>query len=250
MDYSDLDELVAASESPAYIEFTQAAEHLKLNHYKLMPDDLLDLYAFYKQGTIGDCNTTKPGIFQMQSRAKWSAWNELKGMTIEEAIQKYVQKLSECFPNWKEDSKLNADENNGWVSVSRLQQDNGHKEEGRTLVDFVQDGNLLEVEKFLNRLKGDEINELDDLGMGLLHWSTDRGHIELLKTLLEHPSININLQDSDGQTALHYASSCGHMDCIEILLNSGADRSILDTDSKSFLDVVYDESVLIQLQNI
>jgi len=241
MDYSDLDELIAATESPSYIEFNQAAEYLKQHHDKLMPDDLLDLYAFYKQGTVGDCNISKPGIFQMQSRAKWNAWNEIKGMTVDDAIQKYVQKLSECIPNWKTNIS-NKGDGNSWVSVSRPQDFN--IDESQTIIDFVQDGDLIQVQKFLHRLKGDEINELDEQGMGLIHWCTDRGHSDLLKVLLMHPGIRVNLQDEDGQTALHYSSSCGHLECLNLLLEANADQSVLDFESKTFLDVAFDESVL------
>ena len=34
-------------------------------------DDLLYLYARYKQATIGPCNTSKPGIINAAARKKW-----------------------------------------------------------------------------------------------------------------------------------------------------------------------------------
>ena len=33
--------------------------------------DQLELYALYKQVTVGDCNTARPGFFAMTDRAKW-----------------------------------------------------------------------------------------------------------------------------------------------------------------------------------
>lgn len=45
----------------------------------------------YKQGTVGDCNTSKPGILDQKGRYKWDAWNNKKGMPKEEAMQ--VSKL-------------------------------------------------------------------------------------------------------------------------------------------------------------
>lgn len=54
--------------------------------------DLLKLYSFYKQGTIGDCNTPKPGgVFNFKEKAKWDAWNELKGLSKNEAKTAYVK---------------------------------------------------------------------------------------------------------------------------------------------------------------
>lgn len=240
MDYSDLNELMEETESPLYQTFNKAAEYLKSHHDKLMPDDLLDIYGFYKQGLVGDCNVQKPGIFQMTSRAKWSAWDKLRGMSNDEAMQKYVDKVTDCFPQWQESDPTQVS-NTSWVSTSRplFEQDDG----GKTLTDFVQDGNLEQVKQFLSRLKAAEVNELDEQGMGLIHWCTDRGHEELLKMLLGHPGVDINLRDEDGQTALHYSSSCGHLHCLRILLTAGADQSIRDNDSNTFLEVAYDNTV-------
>ena len=56
------------------------------------PDNatLLQLYALYKQGTEGDNETKKPGMMDMVGRAKWGAWDELKGKTKNAAMQEYI----------------------------------------------------------------------------------------------------------------------------------------------------------------
>lgn len=38
---------------------------------------------------------------QFEARAKWDAWNELKGMSKEEAMQKYVDLVAAGDPNWE-----------------------------------------------------------------------------------------------------------------------------------------------------
>ena len=45
------------------------------------PDNatLLKIYALYKQATAGDVEGKRPGFTDMIGRAKWDAWNELKG---------------------------------------------------------------------------------------------------------------------------------------------------------------------------
>ncbi len=57
------------------------------------PDNatLLKIYALYKQGSIGDNAEKKPGFGDMVGRAKWDAWNGLKGTTTNEAMQQYVE---------------------------------------------------------------------------------------------------------------------------------------------------------------
>jgi len=56
------------------------------------PDNatLLKLYGLYKQATAGDNGDPKPGFSDMVGRAKWDAWNALKGTSSEDAMQRYV----------------------------------------------------------------------------------------------------------------------------------------------------------------
>jgi diazepam-binding inhibitor (GABA receptor modulating acyl-CoA-binding protein) len=57
------------------------------------PDNatLLKLYALYKQSTSGDNTEEKPGFGDMVGRAKWDAWNSLKGTSSEDAMQQYIE---------------------------------------------------------------------------------------------------------------------------------------------------------------
>ena len=61
------------------------------------PDNatLLKLYALYKQGSSGDADGKRPGFTDMVGRAKWDAWNELKGQTSDEAKQAYVDLIED-----------------------------------------------------------------------------------------------------------------------------------------------------------
>lgn len=56
------------------------------------PDNqtLLKLYALYKQASSGDVEGSRPGFTDMVGRAKWDAWNEIKGTSSEDAMKKYV----------------------------------------------------------------------------------------------------------------------------------------------------------------
>lgn len=56
------------------------------------PDNqtLLRLYALYKQATTGDVEGKRPGFTDMVGRAKWDAWNEIKGTGKDEAMKLYV----------------------------------------------------------------------------------------------------------------------------------------------------------------
>jgi diazepam-binding inhibitor (GABA receptor modulating acyl-CoA-binding protein) len=56
------------------------------------PDNmtLLKMYALYKQGSLGDAQGERPGMTDFIARAKWDAWNELKGESQDGAMQKYL----------------------------------------------------------------------------------------------------------------------------------------------------------------
>ena len=53
-------------------------------------DQLLELYALYKQGTSGDVQGSRPGLLDIAGRAKFDAWTKRKGMTRDAAMQAYV----------------------------------------------------------------------------------------------------------------------------------------------------------------
>ncbi|XP_067932625.1 acyl-CoA-binding protein-like [Watersipora subatra] len=76
-------------------EFLKAAEDVKNLNAKPTDAELLELYSLYKQATVGDCNTARPGMLDFSGKAKWDAWDGKKGMTKEDAQAKYVTKAEE-----------------------------------------------------------------------------------------------------------------------------------------------------------
>jgi len=51
---------------------------------------LLKIYALYKQASRGDADGERPGFADMVGRAKWDAWNGLKGKSTDDAMQEYI----------------------------------------------------------------------------------------------------------------------------------------------------------------
>ena len=52
--------------------------------------DLLELYALYKQATLGDVSGPRPGAFDVRARAKHDAWAKAKGLSADDAMRRYV----------------------------------------------------------------------------------------------------------------------------------------------------------------
>lgn len=61
------------------------------------PDNmtLLKIYALFKQASEGDCEGKRPGFTDMVGRAKFDAWDGLKGTSQDEAMQQYIDLIEE-----------------------------------------------------------------------------------------------------------------------------------------------------------
>lgn len=77
--------------------FEQAQIDVKTLTKRPGNDDMLALYAHFKQASAGDVSGSRPGMFDMVGRAKYDAWAALKGMTPEAARQAYVNKVNELL---------------------------------------------------------------------------------------------------------------------------------------------------------
>ena len=56
---------------------------------------LLEIYALYKQSTAGDIDGDRPGFTDMIARAKYDAWAGVKGLSKDEAMQKYIDLIAD-----------------------------------------------------------------------------------------------------------------------------------------------------------
>ncbi|KDQ57061.1 hypothetical protein JAAARDRAFT_194244 [Jaapia argillacea MUCL 33604] len=59
--------------------------------------DQLFFYSHYKQATIGDVNIPRPGLMDFTGKAKWDAWKKVEGVSKEDAMKLYVDKLLEVL---------------------------------------------------------------------------------------------------------------------------------------------------------
>lgn len=57
-------------------------------------EELLDLYALFKQATDGDVTGDRPGGFDFKGIAKFDAWASKKGISKDQAMTDYVALMS------------------------------------------------------------------------------------------------------------------------------------------------------------
>lgn len=227
--------------------FNLAANFIQSNHQKFNKSDLLKFYAFYKQSTVGALDTTtqsRPSFFKMQERAKFDAWNALGTMDQKTAMKSYVETLTALAPNWVSEVSQESNGSGGsfGVFVSRPKFEEILESE-KSIEDFIREGNVEKLNTLLKEIDVNDLNSLDENGLGLVHWAADRGNVDALKVILSTEGINVNLQDGDGQTALHYACSCSHKSCVETLLKFGAKKNILDNEGILCIETADDDEI-------
>ncbi len=75
----------------------EAAERLKTLTQRPSNEEFLELYGLFKQASIGDNNTSKPGMFDMKGQFKWKAWKDKSGMSSDDAADAYVALVDELL---------------------------------------------------------------------------------------------------------------------------------------------------------
>lgn len=245
LEFEDLDEV-----------FLSAAEYVKRISGKLETDKLLYFYARFKQTKEGKCNTAKPSFFDFQGKAKWDAWNKLGNMEKRQAMMEYISLLTNIDQEWR--TKLGSHVTQGegdtderssrgqtlGVSVSVMANTDAElRPEEKNVFDWCKECNVDKVQEMLTA-GSSNVNGLDEEGLSLLHWASDRGHTSMVELLLSLDA-NINIQDEDQQTALHYSVSCDHADVTQLLMDKGIDQSVKDLEGHTAMDVASDDMKLL-----
>ncbi len=61
-------------------------------------DVLLEMYALYKQATVGDVAGSRPGMLDLKGRAKYDAWTKHAGETKDAAMTAYIAIVEKHAP--------------------------------------------------------------------------------------------------------------------------------------------------------
>ncbi len=73
-----------------------ASAQLRVKQLSKTPEaaELLELYALFKQATVGDARGERPGMLDFKGRAKFDAWSSQKSKSQDAAMQGYVLLVS------------------------------------------------------------------------------------------------------------------------------------------------------------
>lgn len=219
------------------VSFHEAADYVQAMGSELDQDALLYLYGRYKQITVGQCNTSRPGFFDFQAKKKWDAWKALGTLSKAMAMSEYIAKVEQCDPGWRTECGKTTGVG---VTVSRMARDDDSDNEtgDENIFDLCKQGRLMDLkERYKQRP-----DEADQNKRTLLHWACDRGHAGIVEFLIAESS-NVDARDEDQLTPLHYATQCGYTGIVNMLVISGADPTLPDTDGDTPLDCAESEEI-------
>lgn len=81
------------------MDFSEAQQRVMQLKTAPSRDVKLQIYGLFKQATVGDINTKRPGMFQMKERLKWDSWKSFEGRSSEDAEQEYVKLVESLVSN-------------------------------------------------------------------------------------------------------------------------------------------------------
>ena len=243
--------------------FESATNYVRLNVNNISKENLLYLYARFKQATEGVCSMSRPtGLFNFEAKSKYDAWKALDSMGKERAMNEYVEKLDSLFSNWRMTKKVdnvvqnmsNAGTFGLKMSMMSQNQEDILDDNQKNVFDWCKEGNLVRMKETIDKnslIKGNLMNLIDDSGMTLLMWACDRGHLSIVKYLLGFTDMfNINNQDNDGKTCLHYAACCENVEIIKELLKNSINVDLVDIEGAKASEMTTNEEILQLLSKI
>ncbi|XP_037830029.1 acyl-CoA-binding domain-containing protein 6 isoform X1 [Kryptolebias marmoratus] len=144
-------------------EFESAADRVRDLIQTASRDQLLYLYARYKQVKVGKCNTSKPGFFDFEGQRKWQAWKQLGDMDAEQAMREYISCVNVLDPEGSTKERRGAERRTGFggAAVSSLYQEEMIREEDKNIFDYCRENNIENVRKAISSQKVD-VNTKDE----------------------------------------------------------------------------------------
>jgi len=221
--------------------FDEAAQYLSSapSLAKVSNNVKLELYGLFKSITVSTVpNTSCPSIFDMTGRAKWNSWQSIGKSyadRLPEAENRYLELAREF--GWKEGSpttgtrpSLPSDVDDIWDKdtdsqkssgggmgnfVSTMSQDDQYEREG-TAHGIVVTGDVESLRRYLEAHPTLDLNAADQYGYTLLHLACDRGHVSIVKFLLDR-GVDTSIKDPDELTAIELAQVAEHDDIVQLL---------------------------------
>jgi acyl-CoA-binding protein len=215
----------------------------------------LELYALYKQSTVGDAPASAPtSLLDPSSALKWKAWARLRGTSRGRAMRLYLVAASDAYSGNEPSSGGAEQADDGLLDGVPLEEleamytgfagpvmsslagnaDEEPAADGPPLHGAAKGGDLAACKALL--ASGCAIDEADEDGHTALHWACDQGHREVAEYLLK-AGAEVDAQNCDGSTPLHMACACEHTEVATLLVRRGSSLGVQDEDGCTALEL-------------
>ena len=81
-------------------KFKESEKNVKCLNKRPSNDELLKLYALFKQATKGDVEGKRPSLINVKERAKWDAWKNLEGTDKNQAMENYSTTVDQLISSY------------------------------------------------------------------------------------------------------------------------------------------------------
>ncbi|KAH7647159.1 hypothetical protein FG379_002850 [Cryptosporidium bovis] len=242
-------------------KFASAAKYCADNVSSFSNDELLELYGYYKQATVGDSPNSGSSVFSvfsLKDKAKAKSWAEKKGISPEDAAEKYIELIIKKNPDWEttigKDIREISLSNSTSIPVMTSPDDKGIEEidiESKGIINnallnpIFNESNCSNIvfDAFCSQVNNNNIDYIKGIldkfqflsrstsseGSTALHYACDKGYIELSALLLKYGA-DPNGKDKFGDTPLHISATCDNLECVKLLTSYGADPLIVNDD--------------------
>jgi acyl-CoA-binding protein len=211
------------------------------------------LYSLYKQATSGDAPQAPMSSIDMVTRAKWAAWDRLRGTAAAEAMRNYVlavdRELSATTASARRPRQPSSSREDGLAGLGDDRDDGlaglGDPDEADVVSAAVGTiGGPGSVSRM--RAAADEEEAAQHEGSGAhaaLHAAARSGAVAECQSQLAS-GVPTDVVDAEGHTALHWAADAGHLGVARLLLEAAADPGARNCDGSTPLHMACASSQL------
>ncbi|TBU34632.1 ankyrin repeat-containing domain protein [Dichomitus squalens] len=215
----------------------------------------LELYAIFKYLTVSSSpNTPRPSLLDFTGKAKWDAWKSAgeayKGRPAD-AEARYLEiarslgwvegkeiapiqsKAAEAHDDanepadeeddiWDKDEDIGARKrrgDGGAMGPVMSTMSAGDEENSSVLSNLAIAGDVQSLVAYLEAHPEAVVDAPDENGYTPLHLAADRGHLAVVKALLERGA-HKDIKDEDDLTAKELAEIAGHTEIVDLLSNA------------------------------
>jgi acyl-CoA-binding protein len=182
--------------------FNEASSYVRKKTSEISKENLLYLYGRYKYACEGACDSDRPGgLFNLEAKTKWDSWKALGStLTKDKAKEDYISKLTDLFPNWKDEGKSQADQfsNAGKAGTFGVKASTMAKElvneADRNCFDLCREGSVQKLSEYLNK-NPKLINQVDENKMTMAMWACKYEIFFLIKIKIRTKLLKIKKQN-------------------------------------------------------